>query len=190
MERTERDIISAFNRLLSGTGIERITTQMIADEAKVSRATFYRYFRDKYDVLNRNYKDLLDDCLSRCDNYRDLYFELYCFARNEWSDFHRAFHTTGVNSFENFVFSYSRSVVETITRQNRGGQGLTEEENLQLDVFCFGITYMYRKWTFNQYDLEPDQAADALYALMPESLKHEWFRPENTAEEAQPAPHF
>ena len=60
MERTERDIISAFNRLLSGTGIERITTQMIANEAKVSRATFYRYFRDKYDVLNRNYKDLLE----------------------------------------------------------------------------------------------------------------------------------
>ena len=172
MERTERDIIAAFNRILSRTAIEKITTQTIATEAGVGRATFYRYFKDKYDVLNRNYKELLDDCLSRCSNYRDLYYELYCFARNEWSDFHRAFHTTGVNSFENFVFSYSRSVVEEITRQNRDGQGLTEQENLQLDVFCYGITYMYRKWTFNQYDLEPGLAADALFEIMPESLKH------------------
>ena len=177
MERTERDIISAFNRLLSKNDIEKITTQMIADEAMISRATFYRYFKDKYDVLNRNYKDLLDRHLNHCSNYRDLYKELYCFARSEWSDFHRAFHTTGVNSFENYVFRYSRSVVEEITRQNRNGQGLTEEENLQLDVFCFGTTYMYRKWTFSQYELDPDEAADALFDIMPKSLKYYWRKP-------------
>ena len=43
MERTERDIIFAFNRLLSNMPAEKITTQMIADEAMIGRATFYRY---------------------------------------------------------------------------------------------------------------------------------------------------
>ena len=180
MKRTERDIIYAFNRLLVHTEIEKITTQMIADEAGIGRATFYRYFKDKYDVLNRNYKELLDNCLKSSDNSRDLYFKLYSFARDEWSDFRRAVYTTGINSFEYYVYSYSKSVVEQITRQNRGGSGLSPEENMQLDVFCYGISYMYEKWTFGQYALDPDTAADALYALMPETLKHYWFLSENS----------
>ena len=178
MVRTERDIVQAFNRLIARTDIEKITTQMIADEAGVGRATFYRYFKDKYDVLNHNYKKLLDDCLKRCSNYRDLYQQLYCFVREEWSEFHRAFYTTGVNSFENYVYAYSKSVVEQITAQNRNGKGLSPEESMQLDVFCYGISYMYKKWTFGQYALDPDTAADALFAIMPESLKYYWFLPE------------
>ena len=179
-DRTKRDIVSAFNRLIARAEIEKITTQMIAAEAGVSKATFYRYFKDKYDVLNHNYKELLDRCLEQCDNYRDLYFRLYSFARDEWTHFRRAFYTTGINSFENFVYTYSKSVVEQITAQNRSGAGLTPEENMQLDVFCYGISYMYKKWTLGQYPLEPDPAADALYAIMPESLKHLWFTEQPT----------
>ena len=175
MVRTERDIIYAFNRLLTSVEVEKITTQMIADEAGIGRATFYRYFKDKYDVLNRNYKELLDNCIKRCDNYRDLFYQLYCFARDEWSDFHRAFYTTGVNSFENYVYTYSKAIVEQITAQTRNGDGLTQEEMIQLDVFCYGISYMYKKWTFGQYPIDPGAAADALYNIMPETLKHYWF---------------
>lgn len=175
MERTERDIVQAFNRLLARRDVEKITTQMIADEAGVSRATFYRYFHDKYDVLNRNYKKLLDDCLAECSNYRDLFCALYRFAQTEWTEFHRAFSTTGVNSFSNYVYSYSRGVVERITRQNRGGAGLTAAEALQTDVLCYGISYMYQKWTLGQYSLSADKAADALFAIMPESLRDDWF---------------
>ncbi len=120
----------------------------------------------------------MDNCVKRCDNYRDLYYLLYCFARDEWSGSHRAFYTTGINSFESYIFTYSKSVVERITVQNRSGGGLSPEEEMQLDVFCYGISYMYEKWTFRQYTLDPDAAADALYALMPETLKHYWFLPE------------
>lgn len=175
MERTERDIMQAFNRLLEKREIEKITTQMIADEAGIGRATFYRYFRDKYDVLNRNYKELLDACLAKCTNYRDLFFHLFTYAREEWAGFRRAFHTTGVNSFENYIYRYSRDIVLQITAENRGSVDLTEAEKLQLDVVCYGISYMYKQWTLGNYHLTPEDAADALFAIMPESLKHFWF---------------
>ena len=174
-ERTRQAIVSAFNRLIAKAEIEKITTEKIAAEAGVSKATFYRYFKDKYDVLNYNYKALLDRALEQCDNYRDLFFRLYSFARTEWTDFRRAFSTTGVNSLENFVYSYSKSVVEQITAQNRGGAALTPEETLQVDVLCYGISFMYKKWTLGQYPLDAETAVDTLFALMPESLKHLWF---------------
>lgn len=174
-ERTKQAIVSAFNRLIAKAEIEKITTEKIAAEAGVSKATFYRYFKDKYDVLNYNYQALLDSAVEQCDNYRDLFGLLYSHARDAWTEFHRAFYTTGVNSFESFVYSYSKSVVCEITAQNRGGAMLTQEEELQVDVLCWGISYMYKKWTLGQYDLDPDAAADALYALMPERLKHLWY---------------
>ena len=174
-ERTKRDIVSAFNRLIVRTEIEKITTQKIAAEAGVSKATFYRYFKDKYDVLNYNYQSLLDRALAQCDNYRDLFVQLFRFAWDEWGGFRNAFASTGVNSLERFVYTYSKSVVEQITAQSRAGAPLTPEENLQADVLCWGISYMYKKWTLGQYPLDAAAAADALFALMPESLKHLWF---------------
>ena len=175
LKRTEMDILLALNRLIARMDMDKITTEKIVDEARISRATFYRYFKDKYDVLNQNYKKLLNDCLFQCNNYRDLFLLMFRHAREEWSDFHRAFTTTGVNSFENYITNYSRSIVEQITLENRGGKGLSEEEQLQLDVFCFGVSQMYKKWTLGSYSLSPEAAADSLYAIMPESLKHYWF---------------
>ena len=171
------DILLALNRLIARMDMEKITTEKIVEEAKISRATFYRYFKDKYDVLNRNYKELLDGCLRQCSGYRELFTLLYRHAREEWSDFHRAFSTTGVNSFGNYISRYSRSVVEQITSENRGGQGLTAKEQLQLDVFCRGISDMYKKWTLGQYALDADAAADALFAMMPATLRDYWFLP-------------
>ena len=176
MKRTEMDILLALNRLIAREEMEKITTEKIVKEAMISRATFYRYFKDKYDVLNRNYKELLDERLRQCSGYRDLFYLLFLHAQEEWTDFHRAFSTTGVNSFENYISSYSRSIVEQITRLNQDGQGLTPEEDLQLDVFCSGISMMYKKWTLGQYAISSAAAADCLYAMMPESLKYDWLQ--------------
>ncbi len=109
-------------------------------------------------------------------NYRDLYRELYNLGTTKLHAIYGAFRSTGVNSFENFIFEYSRDTVIEITQLNRGGDGLTHGEMMQLDVFCFGISYMYRLWIEgNHYHLSPDEAADHLYAIMPETLKHYWF---------------
>ena len=47
-------------------------------------------------------------------------------------------------------------------------------KELQLDVFCYGICYMYRKWIEGKYELSADKAADLLYEMMPETLSCYW----------------
>ena len=61
-----------------------------------------------------------------------------------------------------------------ITTENRKGAGLTPQEELQLDVFCYGISYMYRKWIEGNYELSAEEAADLLYEMMPKSLSGYW----------------
>lgn len=177
VERTKNDIVQSFNRLIQKMEFDQITAKKIADEANISKATFYRYFKDKYEVIDYNYKALLDQLLSldSCKNYRTLYFHLFHIGRKDLRFLRHAFSTTGVNSLANFIFEYSRDTVLKITKQNRNGDGFTVSEQLQIDVFCNGISYMYQNWIFGQYDITAGDAADTLYDLMPESLKYYWF---------------
>ena len=65
-DRTKREIVAAFNRLIARSEMEKITTLRIAEEAEVSKATFYRYFKDKYDVLNYNYSAAITGISTSC----------------------------------------------------------------------------------------------------------------------------
>lgn len=175
--RTKNSIIEGFNSLISRCDFDKITVEMIAKEAGVSHATFYRYFRDKYDVMNANYKNLLDYYATpeRCGNYQELYCNLFR-AALDWRDIQNAFESIGINSFSTFIYEYSYNTALEITKQNRNGRGFTEAERLQFDVYCKGISYMYERWIKGQYDLTPEDAAEALYKMMPESLSGYWWK--------------
>lgn len=57
--RTERAIQSAMLSLLDKKPFEKITVRNILDEASVSRATFYKHFRDKYDIVEKIQDEVL-----------------------------------------------------------------------------------------------------------------------------------
>lgn len=53
--------ISVFSR----RGLERTTVQDLLDAASISRRTFYKYFRNKYDVLESIYRISIDNMMLR-----------------------------------------------------------------------------------------------------------------------------
>lgn len=167
-------IVDAFNRLISKHELVDITSTMIAQEAGVSKSTFYRHFDDKYDVMNCNFKELLDDCVIHSGNYRDMFLLLFQRMEAEWKPLLKAFNSTGINSLENYIYTYSKEIALTITKQNRGGKGMTPEELFQTDMICLGISHIYRNWANGDYTLSPKTAADLLYSMIPQSLKHSW----------------
>lgn len=178
VNRTLSAIIDGFNRLISEHDFQKISVEMIMQEAGVSRSTFYRYFKDKYEVMNANYKNLLDYYISpeRSSNYRDLCYHLFSYATENLKIFRRALESTGFNSFGNFIYEYSYKTALAITQANRNGAGFTPAEELQVDVFCNGICAVYRNIVCQRYTIDASAAADALYEMMPESLKHYWWK--------------
>lgn len=177
LSRTENAIIDAFNRLMNKNDFNKISVEMILEAATVSRSTFYRYFKDKYEVMNANYKHLLDYFVKpeRSSNYRDVIFQLFDFAKDNARLFRNALESTGFNSFSNFVYEYSYETALKITRANRNGVGFTPSEELQVDIFCNGICAVLRNIVHERYKISASEAADALYEMMPGSLKHYWW---------------
>lgn len=59
--RTHKEIIRAFIKLARNRSFESITVQDILDEALVSRYTFYKHFKDKYEIAEILQQWLLDN---------------------------------------------------------------------------------------------------------------------------------
>lgn len=172
-ERTKNDFLRAYNVLIRRTSMDHITVNMLCQEAGVSKATFYRHFKDKYDVMNYNYKVLLDTLTApgHCRSYLELYEKLYIHGKKNWKFLRNAFDTVGINSFCDYIAAYSSAFAEKVTKKNRDGKGLTEAERLQLDVFTVGVSAMYKHWIFDCYKLTPGEAAQALFDIMPPTLR-------------------
>ena len=183
VNRTRNQILNAFNKLIKNKDIDKISVEMIIREADISKATFYRYFADKYDVMNLNFKLLLDSYSKPgiCTGYENLYLALFQYGQKNWKFLQRAFDTTGHNSFCEYIGEYSYHLIDVITTQNRAGNGLTEAEKLQCNVFCIGVAFMYRQWIFDQYHLSSVEAAHALFELMPRSLRDYWWTDTKTS---------
>ncbi len=178
VNRTYNIIVDAFNRLIAEKDFNKISVDMIMEKASVSRSTFYRYFKDKYDVMNANYKNLLDYFIDpdKSSNYRELCFHLFEYGQKNLAIFKNALNSTGFNSFSNFIYDYSYENALAITKANRNGEGFTPAEELQVDVFCNGICAVYKNMVQQRYKISAEEAADALYEMMPESLKHYWWK--------------
>ena len=173
-DRTRKAIVDAFNQLIARKTFNSITVSMICETADIGKATFYRYFKDKYAVMNDNYAVLLQTCASdpSVHGYRDLFFLMLTQAHADfWNSVRNSFDSDGYNSLENFIAKHSFAFAEEVTKKNRGGRGLSDEERLQLEVFTTGIAAMFRSWTYPRYSLTPGQAADAIYACMPPDLR-------------------
>ena len=176
-EQNKLAIAEAMKALMRTMPIEKITTKEILEKAGVSRRSFYRYFKDKYDVMAYNYKLFVD---RRADpaishSYEELLYRLYRDSERSMTYLRNAFQYVGVNSFTEYVYEYSFDIVERITLDNRP-EGLTESERLQLDVFCHGVSDMFVNWILGRYQLTPEEGAKALYGVMPPSLKHYWWK--------------
>ncbi|MBR6823997.1 MAG: TetR family transcriptional regulator [Firmicutes bacterium] len=175
--RTIDAIIASFNNLLAEMDFQKISVEMIIQDAGVSRSTFYRHFQDKYEVMNANFKNLFDYYVApeRSSNYQELYSQLFAHVQNNIKMFRRALASTGFNCFNNFVYEYSYESALNITRMNRGGKGFTPVEALQVGVFCSGICTVFHRLTEPSDQLNADDAAGALFEMMPESLKNYWW---------------
>lgn len=137
----------------------------------------FRLFQDKYEVMNETYKNLLDYYAdpANSSNYRDLCYHLFSYAQDNLKIFKNALDSKGFNSFGNFICEYSYEKALAITKANRDGEGFTPVEELQVDIFCNGICAVYQKIVQQKYDIDPSDAADALYEMMPASLKYYWW---------------
>ncbi len=131
VQKTLNAIHSAIKKLLITKGFDRLTVKDICDEANIRRVTFYCYYQDKYDLMNK----LIEEWFNRVYNERkekdDETFNQYFYSIVESSlnELHIEKENVSIfNNSKNFkefqnklkecIFSHLKEKATTITRLN------------------------------------------------------------------------
>ena len=171
-DKTRRAIQNACNELLNHKEIESISVGEIAQAAEISRATFYRYFKDKYEVMSYNYKLIFDQSLEKSHSFRDLMSHIMeAFSDDSWKKRHRIHDYNGMNSFKEFIVAYTMEASERIVRSNRAGKGFTPEEWFQMTVLCHGISHISEILMKGQLPEDKSAQLDILFSMLPDTIK-------------------
>lgn len=179
-DNTRIQILRACNRLLREVPFEKITVSMIANKSGISKPTFYRYFKDKYDVMNYNYKRNLDKWVSNnnCSSWLEFYIKMYTASKADSEREKNAFSVSGTNSYKSFLFKYSYAAIESSATKCRGGAPLTREEKIHLSIFCYGVIDLNFDWINGNLDYTVEEIAKLTYLALPETLRDLWWSPE------------
>lgn len=183
-KHTKNRIYRSFNSLLREMPFEKITVSMIAKKSDISNATFYRYFIDKYDVMNYHYKTHLDKWLAeaKCNSWAEFYKLTFTSALKDKKREQNALSVVGANSYSSFLVNYSYKVIESSAVKCRGGEPLTHEEELLLTVFVHGIIAVHNAWVNDELDYTLDEISYIMYLAMPETLRDLWWNPNSPDE--------
>ena len=101
-------VIEAFVNLLKKKSYEEISVAEIIRKAHVGKTTFYRYFRDKADLMDAYFQMIYDQALTdaKVDSLEDLFAILLQSARDNPEQY-AMFQTSGYNSFRSFIYRYT-----------------------------------------------------------------------------------
>lgn len=167
---THNKIFNTFNKLIQIKAFDDISVLEICKEAHVSTSSFYRHYKDKYDVMNDNYKRLLDQYMhsSQNHNYEDVFINLFNMSK-ELHYLKNAFDYTGINSLGDFIYQYSYNTVIEMCKIK--SIQFEDKALLLLDVFCGGASIMYQHYILGKFDLSSQQAGKTLYQMFPDVFK-------------------
>lgn len=119
LNSTAIKIINSFYQLVMSQDFIKLTVSEICEEAQISRKTFYKYFKDKNDIVEQI---LIKDILLPMQKLRELYINMelpsgmilewqYQQFYKERKFYERISAFTGQNSFYEFILKHSTEII-------------------------------------------------------------------------------
>lgn len=149
--------------------IDQITVDMIVRESGVSRCTFYRNFKDKYDLLNQYYEQKTAVFLRETKTllWVDTLRNLLGFIEENRAYFKNAFKIQGQNSFESFLIQYSIDFCRQNCLHGKNGEPLNALEDIALRAYVAGAVYLIKEWLKGNLTYPAEELAPIINSLIP-----------------------
>lgn len=152
--------------------VEKITVKEIVQECGTTRQTFYRYFLDKYDLINWYFDKILLESFEHMGEGTTVYEGLckkFQYIEEEKLFFKAAFRNDQQNCLREHDF---RLILAFYTRQieEKTKEPISENLRFLLEMYCHGSIYMTVQWVLGERKSTPQEMAKALVSAMPSEL--------------------
>ena len=152
--------------------VEKITVKEIVQECGTTRQTFYRYFLDKYDLINWYFDKILLESFEHMGEGTTVYEGLckkFQYIEEEKLFFKAAFRNDQQNclrehDFQLILAFYTRQIEE------KTKEPISENLRFLLEMYCQGSIYMTVQWVLGERKSTPQEMAKALVSAMPSEL--------------------
>ena len=174
--KTTREILAeSFRELASGKDTDKITVQEIVSNCGYSTATFYRHFRDKYDliawdhaqnvagIMNRinpldyPWKQTLTDGIRLFEQEADYLTNLFL-------------HTAGHDSFIRNMTDINHEALRAYILRSTGKKTLDQKTDMYLRFYCLGSVCLICEWILGQHKMTADEIVRVLENSLPAPL--------------------
>lgn len=172
-EKMKYRLAEAMKRCMKRAPVEKITVKEIVEECGTTRQTFYRNFRDKYDLINWYFDKILLESFEHMGEgktVREGLVNKFHYIEDEKLFFKAAFKNDEQNCLRDHDFHL---ILQFYTEriEGRTGQKLTDHLRLLLEMYCQGSIYMTVQWVLGKLEGTPERIADELVAAMPAELE-------------------
>ncbi len=175
--KTTKEILAeSFRELAEHKSIGKITIQDIVDNCGYSPATFYRNFKDKYDLIAWKHTRDVAKIVSRIDN--TYTWEQAMIDAAEWYLAEKEYlanlfqHTSGHDSFVRYMTEISCEAVKKHILDSGNKEKLTKQEELYVRAYCLGTVSLTCEWILGLYEAAAKEIADIYINSLPTPLQH------------------
>lgn len=176
-DKTKYRLADAMKVCMKTTQVDKITVQSIVDQCGLTRQTFYRNFKDKYDLINWYFDKLVLQAFEQIGvehTVRESLEQKFQFIVREKVFFTEAFRSDDYNSLKEHDFELILDFyTNLITRKTH--RALDEEIQFLLEMYCRGSVFMTVKWVLTGMKSSPADMAKVLVEAAPPKLS-EIFR--------------
>lgn len=171
-DKTKYKFADAMKVCMKQMPLEKITIKEIVDYCGATRQTFYRHFKDKYDLVNWYFDKILIESFEHMGEGKTVYEALvnkFYYIQEEKLFFKAAFKMDEQNSLKQHDFEliydfYTRRIEENTRKP------LSEQLGFLLEMYCYGSIYMTVQWVSGKRKSTPENMARSLVNAMPAEL--------------------
>ena len=171
--KTAKEILAeSFKELADKKSVDRITVKDIVENCDYSTATFYRHFKDKYDLIAWYHTNGTAEIMDKIgvDGYT---WEQTLIEGARGFNEHKKYlanlflHTSGMDSFVRYMTEINFNALKKHILEVSGGELLDQKTEMCIRLYCMGTVNLTCEWILGKYEVTPDERAEVYRSSLP-----------------------
>lgn len=175
--KTAKEILAeSFRELAETVQIDKITIKDIVYNCDYSPATFYRHFKDKYDLIAYDYVQRTSEIIAKfgTEGYEWKQIVTDCmrfFDENRKYMKNLLLNTKGMDSFVRYFADANIGHITECILKNSSMKELSHDLEVYVRLYVHGTVQLTCQWLLGESDNTADHLAELFEKAVPEPLK-------------------
>lgn len=177
VKKTTKEILAeSFMELTATKPISKISIVDIVENCSMTKPTFYRHFKDKYDLMAWLYVQQAQSNVSKIgtDGYlwrNTLLDGLRYYEKNRKFMVNALTHTSGRDAFINMINEADITFILGEIKKKLKTNDVPRRLVAMVKIYCYGTGQYMCEWLMDSHGVSCETVAAAMEACIPEELK-------------------